>query len=209
MNAKLRITLLAAAALSTSVVSAQRLYRWVDENGNVHFGDRIPPEYADRDRSVLNSQGIAIDREEGAITDEELEAIERQRAVEAAERDARAETARRDRMLIETYLSVADIENLRDSRVEMLESQISLTRNYLANLNRRLDALHRDAARYKPYNEREDAPELPQDLANEIRVTEASIASYQQTIERTRDEQAKLKTQFNSDIERFKQLKGS
>jgi len=96
VNAKLRVTLLAAAALSTSVVSAQRLYRWVDENGNVHFGDRIPPEYADRDRSVLNSQGIAIDREEGAITDEELEAIERQRAVEAAERDARAETARRD-----------------------------------------------------------------------------------------------------------------
>lgn len=209
MNVKLRILLLAAAALATSVVSAQRLYRWVDENGNVHFGDRVPPEYADRDRSVLNSHGVVVDREEGAITSAELDEIERQRARELAEREARAETARRDRMLLETYLSVADIERLRDSRLEMLDSQVSVTEIYLANLTKRLERLHAEAARYKPRSDREDAPELPQDLANEIRVTEASIDSYQQMIDRTRGEQAKLKSQFDSDIERFKQLKGS
>jgi len=208
VNTLLRILLLATTALAVSAVSAQRLYRWVDENGVVHYGDRIPPEYADRDRTVLNSQGVAVDREEGVLTPAELEEIERQRALEAAARNARAEIARRDRMLLETYLSVADIENLRDSRLEMLESQVTVTEIYLSDLNERLERLLADASRYKPYSEREDAPELPQQLAREIESTEASISSYRQTIERTRDEQAKLRSQFDSDIERFKELKG-
>lgn len=208
MNANLRILLLTVAVLSASVASAQRLYRWVDADGNVHYGDRIPPEYADRDRTVLNSHGVAVDREEGAITDTERAALDRQREQEAAEREARAEIARRDRMLLETYLSIADIENLRDSRVEMLESQVTVTEIYLSDLTERLEKLRADAARYKPYSDREDAPELPAELARDIASTEASIGSYQQTIERTRDEQLKLKSQFDSDIERFKELKG-
>jgi hypothetical protein len=209
VNANLRILLLTVVALSAAGASAQRLYRWVDENGNVHFGDRIPPEYADRDRTVLNSQGVAVEREEGAVTETERAALERQQAQEAAEREARAEIARRDRMLLETYLSVADIESLRDSRVEMLESQVTVTELYLSDLTERLKKLRADAGRYKPYSDREDAPELPADLARDIARTEASIGSYQQSIERTRDEQIKLKSQFDSDIERFRQLKGS
>lgn len=208
MNARLVILLLAAAALPATGAFGQRLYRWVDENGVVHYGDRVPPEYADRDRTVLNPQGIPIAREEGALTSDELEALERQRAEEAATLNERAEIARRDRMLLATYLSVADIERLRDSRLEMLESQVTVTELYLAELGERLAKLRADAARYKPYSDRQDAPELPEQLAREIESTEASIASYQQRIERTRDEQAKLKAQFDSDIERFKQLKG-
>lgn len=209
MNARLRILLLAAAALAASAASAQRLYRWVDENGVVHYGDRIPPEYADRDRAVLNTQGVMVDREEGALTPAERDAIARQRALETAALNARAEVARRDRMLLETYLSVTDIENLRDSRLEMLESQVTVTEIYLADLNERLERLLADASRFKPYSEREDAPEMPEQLEREIASTRASIASYQQTIDRTRDEQSKLKAQFDSDIERFKELKGS
>src|SRR5690606_31407483 len=125
-----------------------------------------------------------------------------------AQVNGRAEVSRRDRMLLETYLSVTDIENLRDSRLEMLESQVTVTEIYLSDLNERLERLLADASRYKPYSEREDAPELPQQLAREIESTEASISSYRQTIERTRDEQAKLRSQFDSDIERFKELKG-
>ncbi len=212
MNATLRILICASAALaalSAPLASAQhRLYRWVDENGIVHFGDRIPPEFADRDRAVLNAHGVPIDREEGRITDAERAALEQVRAAEAAARAARVEIARRDRMLLETYLSTADIERLRDSRLEMLESRVTVTALYLADLNDRLARLRADATRYKPHSDRENAPHMPVELTREIARTEASIASYEQTLERTRKEQAELKSQFDSDIERFKQLKG-
>ena len=208
MNAYLRIALLAAIALAASVAPAQRLYRWVDENGVVHYGDRIPPQYADRDRALLNDQGVTVGKEQGSITPEERAAIEKQQREEAAALEARAETARRDRMLLETYLSVADIEDLRDRRLELLQSQIDVTENYLDGLRRRLDGLHAEASKHKPYTDREGASEVPADLALEISTTQSSIASYEQTLARTRGDQAKLTAQFNSDIERFKELKG-
>ena len=58
------ILLVLAAVALPSAGSAQqhqqRLYRWKDENGVVHYGDKIPPEYANRDRDVLNRQGVDI-----------------------------------------------------------------------------------------------------------------------------------------------------
>lgn len=209
MNARLSIVALVATALCAPLAAAQqRLYRWVDENGVVHYGDRVPPEYADRDRSILNSHGVPIGREEGELTDAERAQAEQKRAKLAAEQAARAEVARRDRMLLETYLSVEDIVDLRDRRLELLEGQITVTEVYLTNLRERLQTLKAEAGRYKPFSDRPNAQELPADLAAEIRSTESSIASYERTIERTRSEQARLKAQFDSDIERFRELKG-
>ena len=204
----LRIALLTAIALAASLAFAQRLYRWVDDDGVVHYGDRIPPQYADRDRALLNSQGVPVGREQGTVTPEERAALEKQEQDEAEAREARAETARRDRMLLETYLSVEDIEDLRDRRLELLQSQIDVTENYLQGLRERLRGLHAEASKYKPYSDREGAAEVPADLASEISNTMSSIASYEHTLERTSANQAKLTAQFDSDIERFRELKG-
>lgn len=203
-----RFLLLAAAACATSSAAAQKLYRWVDENGVVHYGDRIPPQYVDRHREVLNESGVAIGYEEGALSPEEKARLERERAAAAAAEAAKAEIARRDRMLLETYLSVEDIVALRDNRLEMLEAKITVTEHYIGELEDRLARLEKSAQRYKPFSDREDAPELPPDLAAEIESTKSSIESYREMIRQTREEQARLKEQFDSDIERFKELKG-
>ncbi|HEX7079833.1 MAG TPA: DUF4124 domain-containing protein [Gammaproteobacteria bacterium] len=208
MNRSLRILLLAAVTFAAGAAFAQKLYRWIDENGVVHYGDRIPPEYADRDRAVLNSQGIAVDHQQGAVTEAERAAREREREAAETEAAAKAEIARRDRMLLETYLSVEDIEDLRDRRLELLESQITVTEIYLSDLRDRLAALKAEAGKYKPYSDREDAPQIPHELARDISQTESSIASYEAQLQRTRDEQATLRAQFDSDIQRFKELKG-
>src|ERR1700754_3407747 len=52
-------------------------YRWTDEQGVVHYGDRIPPQYATKERAVLNSQGV------------EVRHLEAQRTPEQAAADAR------------------------------------------------------------------------------------------------------------------------
>ena len=202
------IALVAAALPLSAAIAQTRLYRWVDDQGVVHYGDRIPPEYANRDRDVLNDRGVTVDRQQGALTEAEQKALEEQKAAEAAERAARAEVARRDRMLLETYLSVADIEDLRDRRLELLDSRIQVTELYIQNLRDSLDRLYVEARRYKPYSDREDAPELPADLAAEIESAENSIAVYQEQLARTREDQVKLRAAFDADIERFRELKG-
>jgi hypothetical protein len=185
----------------------QRLYSWTDENGVVHYGDKIPPEYANRDREILNRQGVAIGFEEGEITPEERAIAEERERVAAAEQQTRAEIARRDRMLLETYLSVGDIEELRNRRLELLESQIKLTEVYLGNLRKRLVDLQSEASHFKPYTTKADAPPIPEDLALDISRTTATIALYEQTLARTRSDQHALKESFDEDIARFRELK--
>lgn len=206
-------TLLVLAAIALPTIgstqsSAPRLYKWTDRDGVVHYGDKVPPEYADRDRNVLNDQGVRIGFEEGEVTAAERAVIdERQQALEA-ERVARAEVARHDRMLLETYLSVSDIEDLRDRRVELLESQIKVTELYLNNLRKRLVGLQAEASDFKPYTTRADAPQIPENLALDISRTTASILLYEQTLARTRSDQQALRSSFDDDISRFRELKG-
>jgi hypothetical protein len=205
--------LIAAVVLPTDSTAQQRqegsrLYRWVDKNGVTQFGDSIPPEYANADRDVLNRQGVRIGFEEGEITPEERAVLDQRQAAEDQRRQAQLEVARRDRMLTQAYSSVSDIENLRDRRLELLESQIKVTELYLANLRKRLVALQEEASAFKPYTTRPDAPQIPENLALDISRTTGSINVYEQTLSRTRADQRALRVSFDNDIERFKELKG-
>jgi Domain of unknown function (DUF4124) len=206
--------LLVAAALALPTVSnaqrpeGNRLYRWVDKSGVVHYGDSIPPEYANIDRNVLNTQGVRVGFEEGEVTAAERAVIAEREATAEAARVAKAEVARRDRMLLETYLTVADIEDLRDRRLELLESQIKVTELYLGNLRVRLVALQAEATAFKPYTANPDAPQIPENLALDISRTAASINNYEQTLARTRRDQQALRASFDNDIARFREIKG-
>lgn len=188
--------------------SAQKLYRWVDDEGVVHYEDHVPPEFAHRDRTVLNEQGVPIGFEEGEITPEERAEQARLEALAAAEQREREDTARRDQILLDTYLTVADIEELRDRRLELIESQIKVTEFYLNNLRRRLATLEKETERFAPHSDREDALPVPEYLALDISRAKASISLYESTLDRTRSEQRKLRDEFDLDIERFRQLKG-
>jgi hypothetical protein len=186
----------------------RRVYSWVDEKGEVHFGDSVPPEYANRDRDVLNRQGVRVGFEEGEITPEERAEIEKRKAEAAAAAAAQAEIDRHDKMLVQTYITVADIEDLRDRRLELLESQIKVTELYLTNLRKRLVMLQEEAATFKPYNTDANAPQIPQNLALDISRTTGSINNYEKMLSKTRADQDSLRSSFDADIERFRQLKG-
>ena len=104
--------------------------------------------------------------------------------------------------------TVADIEDLRDRRLELLESQIKVTELYLGNLRKRLVGLQSEAEDFKPYTTRADAPQIPENLALDISRTTASISLYEQTLARTRADQQALRSSFDNDIARFRELKG-
>jgi len=205
--------LLVVAATALLIGSAQgqhraRTYKWTDEKGVVHYGDAIPPEYANRDRTLLNEHGVEVGTEEGEITPEERQLLDEKEAAAERERKEKEDIARHDRMLLETYISVADIEELRDRRLELLASQIKLTEVYLGNQRGKLVGLEADASEFKPYSTREDAPQMPQNLAQDISQTAKSINSYEQTLANTRAKQEAVRVSFNADIARFRELKG-
>jgi hypothetical protein len=61
-------------------------YRWVDEQGVVHYGDHIPPQYASQERAILNSQGVEVGHLDAQKTQEQAAAAARERATQMKQR---------------------------------------------------------------------------------------------------------------------------
>ena len=198
------IFFLAIACVDTVV--AQKLYRWVDENGEVHYGDRVPPEEVKLKRDVLNKYGVPVETLSHQLSAEEREAKKRQEALEAAEQQRILEANQRDSVLLSTYLSVDEIEDLRNRRRELLDGQIKVTELYLANLRGKVTKLQKDAARFQPYNPDPNAPPIPDRLAKELSNSLKSILVYEQTLMDTWEKKTELVAKFDSDIDRFRHL---
>jgi hypothetical protein len=202
------LVLVAGFAFAAGNLSAQEIRCWTDQNGVRRCGDSVPPDQARHDREVLNAQGIRIRSEEGEITPEEQAEIDRLRR-EEEDRLAAIETQRRyDQMLLDAYLTTAQIEALRDRRLELMDSQFRITEIILRNLYRKLDDLERDAGRFSPYSDRENAPPIPQNLATDIERTRSAIGIREQAMNEIRENQEEIRQDFQRDIDRFRQLKG-
>lgn len=197
----LLVTLAAGTAVSAD---EKKLYRWVDADGVVHYGDSVPAEFADNEKQVLNDAGITVDVLRGKKTPEELAEEKRQLELE----QQRELQRRADKALLATYLSIDEIEMHRDRRVELFQAQARVTELYLRNLQRRLDSLEEEAANYRPYSEDPDAPMIKQDLAEDLNETRATIERHEVNLQRFRKDEDSIVARFDNDIDRFKALKG-
>ena len=148
----------------------------------------------------MNSRGVEIDRLGAQQTPEQQAAAEYRVKTEAAERD-------RDRNLLNTYASVQEIERLRDQRLSLVAGQIKVTSQFLDTLQARLTKLQQQSMNFRPYSTRPNAPPMPDQMADDLVRTGNDIRAQQQNLNQKRLEETNVRTTFNSDIERFKQLK--
>jgi hypothetical protein len=206
-----QLILAATAFVALATMAADNkisTYRWVDNEGVVHYGDRIPPEYAGNDLSIVNDQGVTVARVAGQQSAEELAAEAEEKARLEAENQQREEALLRDRVLLSTYLSVEEIEALRDRRLELVEGQMRVTQIYLDNLREKLLKLEKESKRFSPYSDDPNARPIDEKLARELSDTLDSIMLYEKNLEKSRTEQAQLTAKFAADITRFQELNG-
>jgi hypothetical protein len=191
-------------SLAAQAAEHERVYRWVDADGQVHYGDSIPPEYSDLPKQVLNEHAVTVDQIDGRKTEEQLAAEAKAKEL-AMQKELQL---RADKALLATYLSVEEIIMHRDRRVELFQAQSRVTELYLRNLERRLSKLKREAARYRPYNDDPDAPLISEDLVADINETQSTIARHQQNLLKFQQDEQQMVSRFEGDINRFKALKG-
>lgn len=111
-------------ALCAGAAEAAKLYKWVDEDGNVTYSDRVPPDQAKQAREELNQEGITVKQVDRAKTPEELAA---QYKVEEEARLAKLsaeEQRRRDKALLDSYASESDLTRAYNQRVDLLQQTI-------------------------------------------------------------------------------------
>jgi hypothetical protein len=182
-------------------LSNEEMYRCKAGNGRTYVSQAIPPECMDLDVEILDGNGRVVRVIPGR---QSLEEIAQQKAAE----DAKKAAAQRDKTLLATYLSVADIERLRDQRIELLEQQNVVTRQYISNLRAREARLMESVQRYRPYSTKPNAPALPEQIASEIVNTVKGLQVYEQELTKNTSERERLAREFGADIQRFKELKG-
>ncbi|HEY5644143.1 MAG TPA: DUF4124 domain-containing protein [Woeseiaceae bacterium] len=203
----MRIFIITAALVvfcSQAMARDEQIYKWVDEDGNVFYGDSVPPEYAERPKEVLNDQGVAVEALQGKKTAEQIE----QERIETARREEIDRQRRADLALLATYLSVEEIQMHRDRRVELFQAQSRVTELYLRNLERRLENLRLEARKFRPYSDDPSAPMIEDDLAMDLRLTKETIARHERNLEKYQSDEQQIIERFDDDIARFKRLKG-
>jgi hypothetical protein len=194
-------TLLCALSLVGSA-AAGSMFRWVDENGEVHYTDQIPPNQAERGHATMTDQGARRDVVGPAKTAEEIQRekeLERQRAQQEVLLEQQKAA---DRTLLRTYRSVDDLLMARDGKLAALDVMIQVARGTIRRQQEWLGKLRSEAADL----ERAGKP-VPQRLTDSLEKSERTIReSYAMIVDREQ-EKAAVRQDFDGDLKRFRHLK--
>lgn len=188
--------------LLAAPAAAQRLYQWVDDQGNVHYGDSIPPSQVEKRHVEMSDDGYRIREVPRAQT---LEEIERERELKRL----RAEQARliedqkaADNVLLRTFRSADDLIMARDGKLAAIDVQIQLAKgsvrrqqNWLKNLRAQAAEMERDG---RPVDDK---------LVEGIASTERSIQETLEAILEREQQKREVRTDFDRDLKRFRQLR--
>lgn len=197
---KLLITIAAGVAFSFPV--AAKMYKWVDDKGTTHYGETIPPEYANKDRQLLNKSGAVI-KTMDIPTPEERRAKETESAKIHAEEATARDQKLHDKSLTDTYSSVEEIDLSRTRSLQQVDARINSINSQLKTANNNLLALKKDAD-----NRSKAGAKIPASLQDDIKVAQDRVSRMLQDLEKFKAEKLAVDAHYDADKARYKELTG-
>lgn len=179
-----------------------RIVCWTNSDGVRECGDSVPPEYSQQGHKEFSEQGIVVDETEAAMTDTELEELKRITAEKAEQKRREEEQKRRDRMLLDTFASVEDIELARDRKISAIDSSISLAERRINKLRQEKDRLITKAAGFE-----RQGKEIPEYIAEDINRVDRQITANNEFIADKREEQEVVRARHDRDIKRYNEIR--
>lgn len=181
------------------------LNKWVDEKGNTHYGDRVPPTYLKKEHSLLNEQGIIIRTTEASKTDEELSREEKEQKIKNKENSIRLIAERKqalhDKMLLDTFTTETDLVHAIEARVDTVNSQIALAETLIKNYETRLENVK---LRIKTITASGRTP--PENLHIEIKTIGKQMDKNFTYIEDKTNERTEILKTFEKNVQRYRAL---
>lgn len=185
---------------SASPVLLAKTYKWVDENGKVHFSDRVPPEAAKQAREEVNSEGVTVKQVARQKTTEEV-AAERKAAQDALAAQRKADEERRANLaLVNSYASESDLVRNYEQNMELIEQQIISTNADIDVRQKNLDQLVARAA------QSEQAGKPVEDVISKLIKSEQSeIAKQKAFLESKEKDKVAAKTDFDARLAKYRE----
>jgi chromosome segregation ATPase len=199
----LRYTLLFVSLLilAAPAVQAQSVYRWVDDQGETHYGQTVPPEFKDYGYVRLGPDGTVRERIEPALSPEEIKERRRKRRQQAREEAEQRSQEARDRMLLATYSSEEDLREALDMQLAGIQSQRASTRMALDLVENRFESLVGRAAKLN-----RDGRAVPKQLQTSIEETREELRGLRDDLDRLDEREAAVRDRFSASLERYREL---
>ncbi|MFC3195638.1 DUF4124 domain-containing protein [Marinicella sediminis] len=145
----MKYLLMTVLLLSFNAESA-KMYKWVDENGKVHYSDRVPPDQVKHARQELSAQGVVKEEVDRALTPEERAAraaeIKQQKELEEQKRLEVERLEAERKQLLRSYSSADQIKRLKSERINALQRNIQMAEENLVIQQKNEQDLMRRAA---------------------------------------------------------------
>lgn len=202
-----RIRQIGAAALSLTLLAASapalagKIVCWTDDDGKRACGDRVPPKAARKERTIMDDDGRTREVRARERTAEEVRAERAARELNTELKRRQDEQRRYDQYLVQTFGSVAEIEQARENRVSMIDGRLRLLEKSAADSEASLSQLHEQA---QPHLDNQRP--VPDKLAEQIRDFTQAVEDNQAAIRSLKEERINLNEQFDEDIRRYQTL---
>lgn len=197
IDSKLMVGFAALCAAMISMNAEAKLYKWVDKHGQTHYGETIPPEYANSDTKVLEKNRV-IDRKDGFDVKQQQESKIDPEVAKAAK-----EAKRRDEALLNTYSSEKEIDLSRQRNLLQVEARVNSFTTMLKSAKESLEGLYKEREGFTKQNRK-----IPQSLEEDIVEGEALVAKRQKELDTSQNEMDVVKARYDADKQRYRELKG-
>jgi chromosome segregation ATPase len=199
-NSRLLIALF--FGITFSMPAMAKLYKWVDEKGITHYGETIPPEYADRDRAELNQSGRTVKMID-VPTAAERKAQEEAKQKKRADEKAALESKRRDMTLTSTYSSVKEIDLARNRSLQQVNARINSNTSQLKMESDNLLGLQKELEQYTKANK-----QIPPALQEDLKDSQTRVNRLQKNLDKSLAEKAGVEARYDADKARYQELTG-
>lgn len=200
-----RVAVLLGIFLSVGAVSAQAaeklFYRYVDASNKVVILDRLPPEVVPRGYDVIRADGSVVKSVAPQLTEEEREALRREKAVARARAEAEEKLRAWDESLLLRYSNIDDIEHAKQRALTDIRVRISILKSNLSTVKQQVLNNQAEAAELERRGQ-----EVPAALSKTLADLRHEVSTTEQQIGRRLVELDDVDAAYERDKERFSQL---
>jgi len=189
------VTVVLSAAFSLNAEA--KLYKWVDSNGTTHYGETIPPEYANREAVKLDKGRIQ------QRVDTRSKPGQKQTARDPAAEKDRIEAERHDNALLNTYSSEKEIDLARERNLQQVEARTNSFSVLLKSAQENLASLQQEAEKMTKQGRK-----VFKSLEEDIVEANAHIAKLENDLNQSLKETEAVKARYAADKARYRELKG-
>lgn len=185
------VLILASGQIHAAGPDSKHIFKWVDEKGVTHYGDSVPPQYADHAQSEINSRGMAVKPRQNTKPSKDDKTTK-----------VLTEQDRSDRALLAAYTSEQEIDAARDRNLQAA----NLLTDSLQQ--RKIAAQGRMDARKKVMDDivKRKKP-IPDDLLQDQKENQAELARIDQQIKQQNVDVEAIRNRFDNDKRRYVELK--